>query len=76
MRNDPHRQPHDEQTLHQAGNVDIPVHAATGVEAGVDAREERAAGERREHEEDEGVEQGCEEQLVDVQGEGGEGEGC
>lgn len=52
----------------------VPVEAGSGREGGVDAGEEAGAEARGEVGADEVVGEGCEEDFVDVEREGGEGE--
>ena len=55
--------------------MDVPVEACAGAEGGIDVREELAGEVRGEVAADDVVEAGGEEEFVDVEGEGGEGEG-
>lgn len=55
--------------------MDVPVQAGAAWEMGVDGGKEVAGEDRREVGANEVVEEGGEEEFVDVQGKGGEGEG-
>lgn len=55
--------------------MDVPIQARASAESGIDAREEAGGEERGDVAADEVVGEGREEELVDVEGEGGEGEG-
>ena len=74
--------PHDPQgggidaaALHEGDDVHVPVDAGAAVQVWVDAREQRGGEPRREHGLHEFVEEEGQDYLVDVVGEGGEGEG-
>lgn len=54
--------------------MDIPIQTRAGAESGIDAREELAGEVRGEVAADEVVGEGGEEEFVDMEGEGGEGE--
>lgn len=55
--------------------MDVPIQFCAGVEGGIDAREELAGEVRGEVAADEVVAEGGEEEFVNVEREGGEGEG-
>lgn len=74
---DPQGQPVDEHRLRQRDDVHVPVELGAGVEGRVGGREELGGEVGGEAGADEVVGCGGEEELVDVEGEGGEGEvGC
>ena len=54
--------------------MDVPIEPRAGAEGGIDAREELAGEVRGDVAADEMVDEGREEELVDMEGEGGEGE--
>lgn len=73
---DPQRQAIDDDRLRQRDDVHVPVELRAGGQRGVDAGEEDGGEEGGDECADEVVGKGCEEEFVDVQGEGGEGEGA